>query len=234
MVEQTMGPIGLIIPSYNVEPQLRMLLREIRELPKVKSGEWVPIVVDDCSSDDTSLVAHQYIVTVIKHTSNKGKGAALSTGFNYALEKGFSAVVTIDGDCQHDPASIASLIETAEKGNHDIVIGCRMENTKDMPMQRVLSNTLTSTIISSLARQKIPDSQSGFRFIKSTVLTSMNLTHTGYEAESELLIKAGRQGFKIGSMPIETIYNDEDETSHIRPVRDTLRFLSLILKSLRF
>ena len=104
-----------------------------------------------------------------------------------------------------------------------------MGDRPGMPVERVCSNTHTSWVISRRAGQRIEDSQSGYRLIAAEVLRQVSLETDGYEMESELLIKAARLGFRIVSVPIRTVYADEE--SFIHPLRDTGRFIALVWRS---
>ena len=217
---------GSVIPAFNAEKTLSEVIKGVcRFLPRENV-----IVVDDGSKDKTSIVAEEKGVIVLKHSENMGKGSALKTGFKYLLESSkIVAVFTIDSDGQHDPSEIPSFVEAFETTDADIIIGNRMNEIKDMPAIRKLTNRTTSAIISRIAGCKISDSQSGYRLISRRVLEKIELVTGRYDTESEILIKAGREGAKIESVPIKTIY--ADEVSSINPLRDTIRFLSLVIRS---
>ncbi len=213
-----------VIPAYNPGPELvRVAAGAAREL-----GNDHILVVDDGSTDASGERAREAGVEVITHPENRGKGAALRTGFAAALAAGAEWVFTLDADGQHDPAEMPAFLAAAAGGGADLWIGDRMRNTRDMPPIRRFANRSTSSIISWLAGQPISDSQSGYRLISARVLTSVDLRFDRFEAESEILIKASRAGFRIGSVPIRTIYGEERSTIH--PARDTLRFLGLVWK----
>ncbi|NOR45711.1 MAG: hypothetical protein GQ534_09020, partial [Candidatus Delongbacteria bacterium] len=99
-----------------------------------------------------------------------------------------------------------------------------------MPIERVFSNRTTSMIVSQLAKCKIPDSQSGYRLIATKVVKDIKLKSDKFEMESEILIKAGRKGFKIDSIPISALY--EGAHSSINVFRDTFRFIRLVFRSI--
>ncbi len=216
----------VIIPCKDLENHIGNVVRAVDDLD---CGLDV-LVVNDGSLDGTTRAARGAGAEVIEHSSNMGKGAALKTGFDYAVKHDYDAVITMDGDEQHDAASIPDFIKALESGKWDIVVGSRMGEVKDMPGVRIWTNQTTSRVISRLARQDIPDSQSGYRIIRTTPLEGMELVTKRYDTESEILIRAGRRGFRIGSIPIESIYTDG--VSHINPVVDTLRFLRLVWRSL--
>lgn len=213
----------VIIPAYNEEMTIGPVVREI----KAKGLDCV--VIDDGSSDKTRQVAENEGAYVISHPKNYGKGASLTDGFRYSLNRNYDYVITMDGDGQHNPDEIDNFLKAAEKGDTQIVLGNRMCNPKDMPLIRRLTNRFMSLLISSIVHQKLPDSQCGFRLIKSEVLKVIVCTATKYEIESEVIIRAARAGFKIKSIPIRSIY--KGEKSQIRPVADTLRFIAFILKT---
>jgi glycosyltransferase involved in cell wall biosynthesis len=215
-----------IVPAYNAADHVAAVLEALKGvIPALRI-----IVVDDGSSDDSFRVAGAAGVHVIQHPVNMGKGAALSTGFARAVKMGMGYVVTLDADGQHNPAEIPEFVRRVAETGADIVVGNRFGKLGAMPWLRRSTNWLTSRVVSLLARQKIPDSQNGYRMISARVLTAVELETARYEAESEILIKAGKKGFRIDSVPIETIYGEE--VSAIHPIVDTARFFRLVYKAL--
>ena len=216
---------AVVIPAYNAGPHLADVIEDTsRVLPKSQI-----IVVDDGSSDDTIDVAHRSGVVVERHVVNQGKGVALRTGLQKALDMGLAYAITLDADGQHNPAEIPKFIEHMRESDADIIVGNRMDDTKDMPLIRVLTNRFTSGFVSLAARTRVPDSQNGYRMIKTAVFGKLEFEMRRYDFESEILIRAGRRGARIDSIPVETIYGDE--TSTINPVVDTARFFRLVFKS---
>ena len=216
-----------VIPAYNAENTIARVIHGcVAQLPRENI-----IVVDDGSSDRTRQLVEQSGATIIVHQNNRGKGAGLRSGFSVALKNGCDGVITLDADLQHDPASIPKFIEAAE-ANPDwgIIIGTRWRSGSKMPWDRRLSNKLTSFMLSMRAGQKISDSQSGYRFIRRNVMENIITREDGFMAESELLIRAGKGGYKIGQVDIPTIYSDEG--SHINKFRDTGKFISLYIRSI--
>ena len=213
-----------IIPTYNESKNIGKVLAEIKQY---KIGV---IVIDDGSTDATSEIANNQGAIVLNNEKNQGKGASLIRGFNYALSKGYDAVITMDGDGQHLPEDIPYFLRLAEYSDSQIFIGNRMNKTKNMPVVRVFTNRFMSWIISSIIGQSVPDTQCGYRLIKKKVLEKINLRTANYEIESEIIIKGARAGFKIEAVPIKTIYRDEK--SKINPFVDSLRFLKFIFGEL--
>lgn len=214
----------VIIPTYNESRSIAAVVAGVRQL------NLETLVIDDGSSDNTLQIASDAGAVVLKNSSNQGKGASLIKGFGYALEKNFDAVITMDGDGQHLAQELPHFIKAAQYSDSAIIIGNRMLDRRNMPLVRVLTNKLMSWLISLIAKQKIYDSQCGFRLIKSHVLKKIKLRTRKYETESEILIKTANLGFGIESLPIKTIYRGEK--SQINPFLDTLRFLRFIVKEL--
>lgn len=214
----------VIIPTYNEAKTIAGVVSQIRQ------QNLEVVVVDDGSHDNTSGIAGACGATVLINQSNEGKGASLIKGFNYALNKDFDAVITMDGDGQHAPCDIQYFIRLAKYSDSGILIGNRLSKSKNMPWMRFFTNKFMSWLISKIAGQKIPDTQCGFRLIKKMVLEKLNLKTSRFETESELLIKAAQMDVKIESVLINTIYNKEE--SQIDPLIDTLRFIRFIIREL--
>lgn len=209
-----------LIPAYN----------EARHIAAVVQGclaHCPVVVIDDGSNDDTARLAAEAGAQVRRQPENTGKGNALKVAFEHALAEHYDAVITLDGDGQHDPAQIPTIMSVAQQApDVTIVVGSRMHDTRDMPFTRVLTNRVMSSIISHLCGQKVLDTQSGYRLISTSVLRAISLSATRYDIETELLLQASAAGFHISEIPIRTIY--EDETSDICVPRETWRFLKLV------
>lgn len=211
-----------LIPAYNESARIGDVVEGAR-------GQGVTVVVvDDGSTDGTEEAARRGGATVLRHPRNRGKGEALKTGFRYAIEQGVDAVITLDGDGQHDPAEIPEIVARAEQEGSDIVLGCRMGDVSRMPLLRIWTNQITSAVLSRLAHTRISDSQSGYRLIRTRALRSLDLVTRKYDLESEILVRAARRGFRISEVPVRTIY--EGSESKIHPGLDTLRFIRLALR----
>jgi len=217
----------ILVPAYRLEGTIGPVLEET----KSAAPDRAILVVDDGSPDGTGREAAAVEgVRVARHETNRGKGAALRTGFAEAIRENFDAVLTMDGDGQHPPELIPRFEERLLDEKADLVVGSRWESFEKMPYQRRLSNRLCTWAASKTAGTALPDTQSGYRLIRTEVLAAVPLRTSHYETETELLIGAARRGFRITSIPIPARYGDE--TSHIRVWRDTGRFLRL-LASLR-
>jgi len=186
------------------------------------------VVVDDGSDDRTAEAAEKAGAIVLSHAENRGKGAALRTGFQWALSHGMDGVVTLDADGQHDPADMPGLLAPAAGAG--IVIGCRTRHRGCMPWSHYLTNRIMSIVVSALAGQTIADSQSGYRYLSAAVLRGLRLKTTRFDTESEILIAASRSGARIREVTARTIYGREQ--SKIRVFVDTVRFFRLAMSCL--
>jgi len=210
-----------VIPAYNPGP----VLTEVARATAAVVGSDNLAIVDDGSRDGSAQDAEAAGFRVIRHPANRGKGAALRTGYQAAVDGGYDAALSLDADGQHDPAWISRLV-LALKPDVDIVIGSRMMDPGPMPLIRVLTNRFMSRVLSSLAGSRITDTQSGFRLVRRRVLESVTLSTDRFETESELLIKAGRRGFRIAEVAIPAVYGSEK--SKIRPLADTGRWIRML------
>jgi len=213
----------IVIPAYNEEKYIKTLLNNLSGITKNI------VIIDDGSRDNTYEIVKEMNIPVI-HQSHQGKGAALKAGFKYALEKEYEWVITMDGDGQHGWQDIPYFVEAMSKGKSDIIIGSRMDDIAGMPLVRKVTNKFMSRLLSWLIGSSISDTQCGFRAITSGVLKNVTLETSHYDTESELIMKAGRAGYNISSIPVKTIYNGSD--SHINKFLDTVRFIRLLWKTL--
>ncbi len=196
----------VIIPSYNAGETLPELVKRLRgSVPDIGI-----IVVDDGSTDDTATVAQECGVILLQHDRNRGKGAALRSGFDYAKSlESLDAVITMDADLQHSPEDLPRMIKLRQENYPNIILGSRKIRGTKMPYDRRFSNILTSFMMRARTGVNIEDSQCGFRLIGREVLDAVEIKSSGYEAETEFLIKASKCGFSIMSVPVKTIYGTE-------------------------
>lgn len=214
-----------VIPAYNASATIASVLRGVMETGYVK----IIVVIDDGSTDDTQSRAREHGAIVVRHDVNRGKGAALSTGFRWILEHtDVDSIVTLDADLQHDPNDLRKFFEKRTVSGANLTLGRRKRLGSGMPLSRILSNSITSFLVSARTGVHIPDSQCGYRLIGREVCESIALESSGFEAETELLIKAAARGFQIAWVPVRTIYHGE--TSHMTYWDTTKRFLHTLLK----
>ncbi len=220
-----MNYIGVVIPAYNAEKSIGGIIKSL-----IESG-FEPntiIVVDDGSKDRTVAVALDYRVDVLTNEKNLGKGASLNRGFKRAISKGLKKVFTIDADGQHRTSDIKKFLKI--ENEYDLIIGMRLKNSPDMPFIRRIVNRTTSLVISLLGKKYVPDVQSGFRLIDLKIFDKIQLKTKNFQTESELVYKAVKNGYRLGFVPIATLYNSE--RSYIMPLIDTIRFINMAVRFL--
>ncbi|HYI09754.1 MAG TPA: glycosyltransferase family 2 protein [Thermoanaerobaculia bacterium] len=208
---------AVLIPAYNAERTVAPVITEARlQLEPV-------VVIDDGSRDATGEVARAVGATVLRHEHNRGKGGALKTGFVWALQNGFDGVITLDADGQHLPGEIPKFLEEREESGADLIIGGRSHLFAGMLPRRRMANRFSAWTISIAAGKRVSDSQSGFRLYSARMLRALTLRTDGFDMESEVIVRAGRGGFTIVTIPIELGFVDGLSTSHYKPLKDTLR-----------
>jgi len=217
--------ICVVIPVYNEGEAVGFVVDSAR-----RKGLDV-LVVNDGSTDSSGATARDHGARVLDNPVKTGKGASLRRGFEEALARGYDGVVAMDGDGQHDAEDLDKILRTAREHPASVVTGSRMSSVKEMPFIRLVTNKVMSWMISCLCRCRIADTQCGYRYIGADVLRAVSLESSGYEIESEVLIKACRAGFPVYSVAVRTIYSSEK--SKIRPVKDTGRFLTYFFKAIR-
>jgi glycosyltransferase involved in cell wall biosynthesis len=216
-----------LIPCYNEEHTVGNLI--LKTKPYVDTV----LVVDDGSSDKTTMTAQNAGAVVLAHPKNKGKGAAIKTGFHYALAHGFDDVVTIDGDGQHDPGEIPIVLSELRRNGHDIVIGTRFGPSTEMPFWRKIGKRVLDYATGIGTGGFVTDSQSGFRaFNKKAIKTLIPLiTGEAFSVESEQLIKGHEQGLQMGSARVSCKYNGL-QTSTKTPSSHGFSVLQYVLRML--
>lgn len=210
--------IAALIPAYNEGRAIKPVLNQTQDILPV-------VVVDDGSQDGTDRVAEEAGATVIRHAENRGKGAALHTGFAWALENKLKAVVTIDADGQHDPREIPKFLVIHRSEQPALVIGRR--TFSEMPFPRGYSNPFGSWLLSQIVGEKIYDNQSGYRLYDRSLLQVLDFGSDGFEFEVEVIGAALQHDMKIAWVDIRTIYGT-DTQSYFHPLKDSWRFLQTV------
>jgi glycosyltransferase involved in cell wall biosynthesis len=215
---------AIVIPAYNEAATIRGLVeRSLRQCALV-------IVVDDGSSDGTSAALEGLPAQVLRHATNEGKAASLWDGIQYALARNADAVVTLDGDGQHQPEDASRLLLAAAEHPHRIIVGARLIDRESYPRARRLANRFADFGISWAAGHPIADSQSGQRLYPAALLRQLRTRHdagAAFTFESEALIHAAKLGFTTVAVPIKAVFDPTARPSHFRPVRDIARIVAM-------
>lgn len=215
----------VIMPAWNESKFISRLVGALREL------SLQVLVVDDGSTDDTAALAEAAGALVIRQGTNRGKGAALAAGFEYARQGGYDAVVTLDSDGQHDPRDVLRFFDVYNRTGIPVLVGNRVFDRQRMPWIRRFANDRMSHLLNRHMKQYIPDTQNGFRLYQTDVINMVRSESTGFAAESEILLKLDEIGIRMGSVPVAAIYGSEK--SYIRPVQDTRLFFRMVHRYLR-
>lgn len=220
-----MAGLAAVIPALNAAKTLGPVIAASREHVEAI------LVVDDGSNDGTSDVAGAAGVNVVRHQKNRGKGGALKTGFGWCLERGYDAVLTLDADGQHLGSNIPKLVEAWNETHADLIIGGRSHLFEQMLPRRRLANRFSAAAIAWAAGLKVSDSQSGFRIYSANLLRAITLHSNGFAMESEVLVRAGRRGFRVVTVPVDLGFVDGLATSHYRPILDSLRIAVVVFRA---
>ena len=196
------------------------------------------IVVVNDGSDEAHLgpfnsVAELPGVTVLTHEVNKGKGRAMKTAFEYIMNNrsDISGVVTVDGDGQHLPKDIRRCVEKMEEQPDKVVLGVRNFSSPDVPARSRFGNNLTRFVFRFACGIKVSDTQTGLRAIPFKYLKLMTMIDgERYEYETNQLLMIKKKGIKMEEVVIDTVYLDENESSHFHPIRDSLKIYGVIFK----
>ena len=220
--------VSVVVPAYNraelIGETLDAILGQTRPPDEV-------VVVDDGSTDGTGDRARDIATRVLSHRENRGKGSALQTAFDAYVADGFDAVVTLDADGQHLPEEIPHLLQALADHDADLVLGTRDHLFQAMSAVRRTSNRVSSRLISFAAGKRFSDIQTGFRVYSRRLLESIRLQESGFDAESAVLVRAVRRGFRVATVPVRMERVDGRSTSHYRPVVDSLRIARAVISA---
>ncbi len=213
-----------MVPCYNEESTIGSVIL------KAKSYVDRVLVVDDGSSDDTVKIAKKAGARVISHKMNRGKSVAIKTGFNYALNKGYDYVITIDGDGQHNPDEIPTVLGNILNNGNDISIGFRVGSYTEMPFWRKIGKRMLDYATSFGNGGHVTDSQCGFRaFNRKAVEGLVNrLNGGGFTVESEQLVKAHELDLSVVNTNVSCKYKNLD-TSTKHPTTHGFSVLSYVI-----
>lgn len=212
--------ICILIPIYNHAATLQAVVESALQVcPNV-------MVVNDGSTDNTAqvLVHLQHRIEVVQYQPNRGKGYALKKGFERAQQLGFSHVVTMDSDGQHQAADIATLLRANEQHPDALIVGSRGMSHEHMPQGNKFANRLSNFWFAVQTARCLPDTQTGFRLYPIERMGRLRPIFNRYEAELELLVRAAWRGITLIPVAINVVYPPKGERiSHFKPTADFVR-----------
>jgi glycosyltransferase involved in cell wall biosynthesis len=225
--------IIIVLPAYNAGKTLE---KTLSYLPTDLEAEI--ILVDDNSSDNTLEVAHNLKITTLKHEKNLGYGANQKTCYREALKRGADIVIMLHPDGQYDPRMIKGLLLPIELDICDIVLGNRIRSRKEtlergMPAVKFIFNRLLTALQNMVLGQNLGEFPTGYRAYKREVLERVNWESfsNDFVFDSEFLIAASYGGFRMGDVPVPTIYTDNSSQINFkRSVKYTLETVLAVIK----
>ncbi|EOT49294.1 MULTISPECIES: bifunctional glycosyltransferase family 2/GtrA family protein [Enterococcus] len=228
-----MNDVLLVIPS--LEPDLK-LVQLVQTLRQKVTTTFPILIINDGSSSDYDFIFNQTLafenVRIVKHDLNKGKGAALKTAMNQMLNHYPEAdfFVTVDSDGQHLAKDIFACIHRARQSPNQVVLGSRYFG-KDVPFRSKFGNLLTSKLLALTTGIKIPDTQTGLRVIpRSLIPQCLTVPGERFEYEMNMLVATEKAGFQHVIEPIDTVYIEENASSHFRIVKDSIAIYKVFLR----
>ena len=227
--------IPIIIPSYEPDEKLIALLEKLRQ-SQIKEI----ILIDDGSEGEEyqrlfQKAEEEYACQVLHHAVNLGKGRALKTAFNYCLNMypDLLGVITIDSDGQHRVEDMFACMEELRANPEALVLGCRDFNTAGVPLRSGFGNKMTSKVFKYLVGVEISDTQTGLRGISASFMKHlMNVKGERFEFETNMLIETKDANVPIHEVKIETIYLEDNKSSHFHPIRDSIQIYAAFGKFL--
>lgn len=227
------SPISIILPSYKPDDKLIATVKGLKD-----AGFDDIIVVDDGSGEEYEKYFDKIRsingCNVLVHPENRGKGAALKTAFGWYIKNrpDGRGVITVDGDGQHRPDDVVYCGEKLLRKDR-VILGVRDFSGPDVPTRSSFGNTFSCTIFRIFVGMKISDTQTGLRAIPTKYLEEFShIKGDRYEFETNMLLYMKRHRIDFSEVKISTVYIDDNDSSHFRPVRDSLRIYSLIFKYL--
>lgn len=219
----------ILIPAYKPDERLIQLVKDL-----LAQGDYAIVVVDDGSGPEYKPIfaaVAELGCTVLTHESNKGKGAALKTGFRYIqTTEENTGVVTADSDGQHLPEDIHKVAAALRNERKTIVLGTRRFVGK-VPVRSRLGNGITRAVFSLVSGTKVYDTQTGLRGFSVEMLPWLcGIAGDRYEYEMNVLMEAVPAGYRFKEIDIETVYVGRNESSHFHAIKDTLQVSWPIIK----
>ena len=198
------------IPAYNEEKNIAGIIVKLKDIADTI------IVCNDGSSDSTSEIAKKLGAIVIDHPKNLGYGAGINSILKKSKELNSEILVTFDADGQHRIEDIKKVAEPIEQHGADLVIGSRFldEAKEKIPSYRKLGINIITKVTNSTLKEKITDSQSGFRAYSKNAISKLNISDIGMGISTEILIKASSLDLKIIEVPIIVNYDGNTSTHH--------------------
>ena len=218
--------VTVLVPAYNEEQSVGQVVSSLHQKLGDSGQPFEIIVVNDGSSDGTAQRAESRCVRLLAHGTNRGYGAALKTGIRHA---NYDLICTIDADGTYPAERILDLVEHLIRSNSDMVVGARVGENVAIPLVRRPAKWALRQLAVLIAGEPIPDLNSGLRvFRRDVALRLLNLLPDGFSFTTSLTLGMLTNAYLVNYIPIN--YDIRVGRSKIRPLRDTLNFVNLILR----
>lgn len=225
-------PVVAVVPAYEAEATVGDVVRELVSTWPVQVDGGAVIVVDDGSTDATSRVAESAGALVVRHPVNRGKGAALRTGFYRALALGAELAVSVDADGQHPPAEAVRLAAHPAPARA-LVLGIRDLVRDGAPRPNRISNGISNFFLSLFSGRSLHDTQCGLRRYPLNEALALGAQDDGYAYEAEVVLRACKAGLPIVEVPVQVHYPPEHlRVTHFHVVRDPARIVYRVVETL--
>jgi dolichol-phosphate mannosyltransferase len=213
--------IVVVLPVYNEASTLPWVLEAVR-----KFWEGEVLVVDDGSADATPRLARAQGAEVFRHEKNRGYGAAVRSGLEWALDQGYRWAITLDADCQHEPSYLPRFLERILAGKVDVVSGSRYLDPRlaqgPVPEDRRWVNRIVTHLIREITGYPITDTFCGFRAWRLQPVVALGLREEGYAFPVEFWIKAAARRLKVEEIAVPLVYYDFPKGVGKRPPQERL------------
>lgn len=221
--------VAMIVPAYKPTADMIPMLEKFS-----RETDFVPVVVDDGSGEAFSSIFDKVPegTTLLRHEVNKGKGAALKTAMRHILNNmpECALAVTADADGQHRFADILNVAKKAQENHGALVLGSRAFDGK-IPLRSRVGNSITRQVFAAASGTPVRDTQTGLRaFDREAMQKFIDIPGERYEYEINMLLYAAQNGIRILEETIETVYIDDNSSSHFNPLRDSLKIYMCIFK----
>lgn len=226
--------ISVIIPSLNPDDRLVQVVEGM-----IKEGFRDIIIVND-GSDEAHMKPFEKAschkeCTILTHEVNKGKGRALKTAFDFFIKnrRGYAGAATVDGDNQHKPTDVMACVKEMERYPDSLILGVRNFDGKDVPFKSRFGNKTTSFVFKFACGLSISDTQTGLRVIPAAYIEKMTqVDGERFEYETNMLLELKKSHIPYRQVPIETVYINDNDSTHFNPVKDSIKIYGIIFKYL--
>ena len=226
-----MDKASIIIPVYNEKDGIAHVIATLQSIKRKYSDSWEIIIIDDGSIDGTTDIVNNIPdIVVVRHPVNRGYGAAIKTGIKHSQ---FDTIIVMDADRTYQANDIPKLLKQFSDSNSEMVVGARAGNSSGIPIIRKPAKWILGKLANYLTQVKIPDINSGLRVMKKEIVMKFfHLLPDGFSFTTTITLAMLTNNYMVDYVPID--YKSRSGRSKIRPIRDTLHFVQLIIRTVLY